>query len=121
MLPGHSGRTWLAIVGPVPPGGAAKSARLIRWTFPGAFTEGIEDQYVAGVKVRITCPARTVVDLFRYAHRLGGEEAGLVAGRAFLARGGPWSELQKLATVTGAPAGVGRLIRFLRLYEGEGV
>ena len=44
--------------------------RIVR--FSGAMLRyGIEERHVQGVVVRVTSPARTVVDCFRYRHKLG--------------------------------------------------
>ncbi len=44
--------------------------RFVRWT-ARAFDEGIETHSIEGVSVRITNPARTVVDCFRYRNKIG--------------------------------------------------
>jgi predicted transcriptional regulator of viral defense system len=46
------------------------STRLM-WFSGAALTEGIEDHVIDGVTVRITSPARTVVDCFRYRNKVG--------------------------------------------------
>jgi predicted transcriptional regulator of viral defense system len=44
--------------------------RIVR--FPArALVEGVEEHQIEGVKVRITSPARTVVDCFRYRSKVG--------------------------------------------------
>ncbi|MEO8197231.1 MAG: AbiEi antitoxin N-terminal domain-containing protein [Thermoanaerobaculia bacterium] len=44
--------------------------RIVR--FPArALAEGVEEHQIEGVKVRITSPARTVVDCFRYRSKVG--------------------------------------------------
>jgi predicted transcriptional regulator of viral defense system len=40
-----------------------------------ALTAGIDEHDVEGVTVRVTCPARTVVDCFRFRNRLGVDVA----------------------------------------------
>jgi len=40
-----------------------------------AFTSGVDDHTIAGVRVRITDPAKTVADCFRYRSRVGMEVA----------------------------------------------
>jgi predicted transcriptional regulator of viral defense system len=71
---------WLAIPHkarpPRPPGIAI---RLIRFTGP-AWTHGVEDWAFEGVPARITSPARTIVDCFRF-ERLIGREAAMEAVR----------------------------------------
>jgi hypothetical protein len=121
LLPRIDERFCLAVAGPVPLDESAGSVRLLRWTFPGALERGVKESRIGPVRIRLTSPARTVVDLFRYAHRPGGEETGLVAGRAFLVEGGRLRDLREVAAATGAPASVGRMIEFLKLYQGEGI
>lgn len=36
------------------------------WASPNAYRAGIEEHLISGVKVRITSPAKTVVDCFKY-------------------------------------------------------
>lgn len=36
-----------------------------------ALEEGIQDHVIAGVTVRIYCPAKTVADCFKYRHKIG--------------------------------------------------
>ena len=71
---------WLAIPHkarpPRPPGFAI---RLIRFAGP-AWTYGVEDWAFEGVPARITSPARTIVDCFRF-ERLIGREAAMEAVR----------------------------------------
>lgn len=112
---------WLAAL----PGTAAPRARepmirLVRWGFPQAFAAGITPEGFPGTNAAITSPARTVVDLLRSSCLVGGEEVGFIAGRLFLARGGPITELRDLTTATNAPANVRRVVRFLELSEGSG-
>jgi len=49
------------------PGSTGVAARYMTWRRPEAFTLGVETLAIEGVTVRITDPARTVVDLFRYS------------------------------------------------------
>ena len=121
LLPRIDERFCLAVAGPVPLDEVAGSVRLLRWTFPGALERGVEESSLGPMRIWLTSPARTVVDLFRYARLPGGEESGLVAGRAFLMEGGCLRDLKEIAAATGAPASVGRIIEFLKLYQGEGI
>lgn len=41
------------------------------WASNATFTEGIEEHLIAGVKVKITCPAKTVVDCFKFRNSIG--------------------------------------------------
>jgi len=81
--------TWLALP---PQAHLAKEgmspARVLRWSYAGAFEVGVVQSKVCGVPIRHTDPARTIVDLLRYARHLGGEGLGIDAGRNFLKRGG---------------------------------
>lgn len=44
--------------------------RVVRWTGV-SLTHGIENRAVLGVRFRVTSPARTVVDCFRYRNKVG--------------------------------------------------
>jgi predicted transcriptional regulator of viral defense system len=44
--------------------------RIVRFSGP-MLTYGIDGRSILGVQVRLTSPARTVVDCFRYRHKLG--------------------------------------------------
>jgi predicted transcriptional regulator of viral defense system len=48
--------------------------RFVRWT-ARALEEGVETHPIEGVPVRITNPARTVVDCFRYRNKIGTDVA----------------------------------------------
>jgi predicted transcriptional regulator of viral defense system len=62
---------WLAIDKKArAPRGLTVSTRLMRFSGP-ALTEGVEEHVIDGVTVRITSPARTVVDCFRYRNKVG--------------------------------------------------
>jgi predicted transcriptional regulator of viral defense system len=41
------------------------------WASDATFAEGIEEHLIAGVKVKITCPAKTVVDCFKFRNSIG--------------------------------------------------
>lgn len=43
----------------------------VSWTKPEMLVSGIEEHVICGVKVRITSPARTVVDCFKYRSKVG--------------------------------------------------
>jgi predicted transcriptional regulator of viral defense system len=53
-----------------PPRGLRFEVRLMRFS-GAALTEGVDEHVVDGVPVRITSPARTVVDCFRYRNKVG--------------------------------------------------
>jgi predicted transcriptional regulator of viral defense system len=44
--------------------------RIVRFSGP-ALTEGVEEHVIRGVTVRVTNPARTVVDCFKYRNKVG--------------------------------------------------
>jgi predicted transcriptional regulator of viral defense system len=44
--------------------------RVVRFSGPG-LTYGVESRHILGVPVRLTSPARTVVDCFRYRGKIG--------------------------------------------------
>jgi predicted transcriptional regulator of viral defense system len=44
--------------------------RIVRFTGP-ALTSGVEEHVIQGVTVRVTDPARTVVDCFKYRNKVG--------------------------------------------------
>ncbi len=46
------------------------SLRIVRFT-GAALTDGIQDRKIEGVQVRVTDPARTVADCFRYRNKIG--------------------------------------------------
>lgn len=45
------------------------------WFSPRMMTYGVDEREVHGVRVRITSPARTVVDCFRYRNKIGTDVA----------------------------------------------
>jgi hypothetical protein len=69
---------WLAIPHKArPPRAPGVKIRLLRFTGP-AWNHGIQDTAFEGVPARITSPARTIVDCFRF-ERLIGREAAMEA------------------------------------------
>jgi predicted transcriptional regulator of viral defense system len=44
--------------------------RFVRFS-KQALTEGVERHVIEGVTVKITCPARTIVDCFRFRNKIG--------------------------------------------------
>ncbi len=44
--------------------------RIVRFSGPG-LTEGIEEHVIEGVSVKVTSPARTVADCFKYRNKIG--------------------------------------------------
>ena len=79
--------------------------RLLSWSWKGALEVGVVTSEVCGVPVRMTGPARTVVDLFRYARHVGGDEPGLTALRGLMRSGGSGEDVLTMARATLAPEG----------------
>ena len=66
---------WLAIDGKArAPRDLTVKVRLMRFSGQ-ALTVGVDEHLIDGVPVRITSPARTVVDCFRYRNKYGGDIA----------------------------------------------
>ena len=66
---------WLAIPHKArPPRITETEVRLLRFS-GAAWTFGVQDTTFEGVPARITSPARTIVDCFRFEHLLGREAA----------------------------------------------
>jgi len=83
QLPRH---VWIAIPHKAkPPALTDMGGRLIRFS-GAAWTYGVQETKFEGVPARITSPARTVVDCFRF-QRLIGREAALEALREVLRDG----------------------------------
>jgi predicted transcriptional regulator of viral defense system len=57
----------------------------VSWTTPELLTQGIERHTVGGVEVRVTSPARTVVEVFKHRNRIGLDVA-IAALRDYLER-----------------------------------
>ncbi len=85
--------------------------RIVRWADKRAFAFGIETQEICGVAVRITTPARTVVDMLRMGHlvRLGASFHAL--GR-YLDSGGVPSDLLEASDQLGVLKRLEPLLRF---------
>lgn len=86
----------------VPKRGTARE-QVVHWRNPGAFEVGVVQDVVCGVEVRRTDPARTVVDVFRYARYVGGEETALRIGSRFLRQGGDPASVLVTAQAVGTP------------------
>ena len=106
--------TWVAI--PAPSHGVRLGElphRLLRWSFPGAFEVGVASSVIGGVAVTHTGPARTVIDLIRYARHVRLQHAGVLAGRKLASGGGDLFELLDVARRTRAPAETLRTVEIL--------
>lgn len=74
------------------------SVRIVR--FSGAMlTYGVDSTTMLGVPVRITSPARTVVDCFRYRHKIGLDVAMEALREAVRSRRALVSEIDRAAEV----------------------
>jgi predicted transcriptional regulator of viral defense system len=83
-------------------------ARVVR--FGAAFRQyGIEEKVVQGVKVRITSPARTVIDCFRYRNKIGLDVAIEALSDALRSRKVTIDEVLRAAEV-------GRMRRVIQPY-----
>jgi predicted transcriptional regulator of viral defense system len=72
--------------------------RIVR--FSGAMlTYGVQERSILGVPVRVTSPARTVVDCFRYRHKLGLDVALEALREALRARAATIDEIVHAAEV----------------------
>ncbi len=80
--------------------------RIVR--FSGAMLrEGIQERQADGVRFRITSPARSIVDCFRYRRKFGLDAAlealkdGIRTGKAFANEIDPLAEVCRIRTVIG--------------------
>lgn len=75
-------------------------ARLRIVRFSGAMlTYGVEDRSILGVRVRVTSPARTVVDCFRYRNKIGLDVALEALREAVRTRAASVDEITRAAEV----------------------
>lgn len=84
--------------------------RFVHWRDPAAFEVGIEEKTVSGVPVRLTGPARTVVDMLRMSS-IVGEDRALECLRDYLDDRGPVGELQATADALGAGRRLAPMLR----------
>jgi hypothetical protein len=89
--------------------------RWIRWSFAGAFTVGISEAEVDGVRVRWTEPSRTVVDLVRYSRHLRSLRPGVEAARRYVKAGGHPDDLLDVAAKVGVPSAAQGSIEMLTM------
>ena len=71
----------------------------VSWSAPLALASGIEEHVICGVKVKITSPAKTVVDCFKYRSKVGVNVAIEALRDAWHKRLVTTDELWKLATI----------------------
>jgi predicted transcriptional regulator of viral defense system len=75
--------------------------RIVR--FSGAMlTYGVQDRSIGGLRVRVTSPARTVVDCFRYRNKIGLDVALEALREVVRAHAGNVDEIMRAAEVTRA-------------------
>ena len=90
---------WLAIPHKArPPRAPGIKIRLLRFTGP-AWTYGIQDTAFEGVPARMTNPARTIVDCFRYRSKLGLDVAVEALRDAVRSRAATVDEIMRAAEV----------------------
>ena len=66
---------WLAVARQAArPASMNPRLRVVRLSGP-AFSEGIDKKQIDGVAVQVYCPAKTVVDCFKFRHKVGLEVA----------------------------------------------
>lgn len=88
-------------VGRHPPKIEHPPIRPVFWRNEKAFHTGIQETDIAGVRVRITDEARTVVDLYRFRERGVDPEHAMEALNTFIDRGGSTSKLRSYAKALG--------------------
>jgi predicted transcriptional regulator of viral defense system len=88
------------------------SVRFFRFSGP-MLKYGIITRRILGVSVRVTSPARTVVDCFRYRNKIGIDVAFEAARDAVQSRIATVSEIMRAADVCRAGTVVGRYMQAL--------
>lgn len=84
--------------------------RFVHWRDPAAFEVGIEERTVSGVPVRLTNPARTVVDMLRMSSVVG-EDRALECLRDYLDGNEPVGELRAVADALGVGRRLAPMLR----------
>lgn len=91
-------RVWVAI-GPKDRAPATElPLRIVRFS-GAALTEGIEEQVIDGVTVRVTSPAKTIADCFKYRNKIGLDVAIEALRLCIESRRCSRSELWRYATI----------------------
>jgi predicted transcriptional regulator of viral defense system len=80
------------------PTSAELPLRVVRFS-PRLMTYALETREVLGVRIRITSPARTVVDCFRYRHKVGMDVALEALRDALASRKATVDQLVRVADV----------------------
>jgi len=90
-------RVWVAIPNNRrPPRLDWPPVRAVRWRNPLALELGVEERVIHGVRVRITTPARTVVDMLRMMTTVG-EDRAMECLRDYAGSGGSVREVRVIA------------------------
>jgi predicted transcriptional regulator of viral defense system len=91
--------------------------RWVRWRRTSAFQAGVTEQMICSVKVRLTGPARTVVDMLDT--RLNADrDLGLSILRDYLAQGRPIAELRQIAHEMSRTRQMSRLLATAEILAG---
>lgn len=86
--------------------------RIVRFSGP-ALSYGIETRLIAGVPVRVTSPARTIVDCFRYRSKIGLDVALEALRDAIRTRKVTMDEITRAAEVLRARTVIGPYLEAL--------
>lgn len=88
---------WMAVPHALkPPAVEWPRVRWVRWRRTAAFDAGIVERIICGVKVRVTSPARTVIDMLD-PRGPAPRDDGLKVLRDYLGEGGSRAELRAMA------------------------
>lgn len=102
----HPHLIWMAVPhARRPPAVEWPRVRWVRWRREAAFRAGIIDRSICGVRVRITGPARTVIDMLDPRCPTNRDD-GLRVLRDYLREGGSRAELKAMARSMAAGASV---------------
>jgi predicted transcriptional regulator of viral defense system len=103
-------KVWIAIPNHCkPPRLAWPPVRPVRWRGTLPFEVGVEERTICGVRVRVTDPARTVVDMLRMRSTVG-EDRALECLREYADGGGSLPTLRDLAERFGITPGMAAFI-----------
>jgi len=98
---------WLAVARQAArPASLNPRLRVVRLSGP-AFSEGIDKKQINGVVVQVYCPAKTVVDCFKFRHKVGLEVALEALREGWRSRKVTMKELVRFAKI----CRVGKVIR----------
>ena len=91
--------TWIAVSPKSrPPRLPEVALKVVRFSGK-ALSEGVQEHVLEGVRVRITSPAKTVVDCFKYRNKIGRDVAVEALRDAMTQRKATLRELDRLARV----------------------